>query len=234
MHVLFWDIDGTLLTTQRAGSAAFAEACREVMALDAVDLSAIDFRGFTDRNIAQRVLEAHGRPADDAAIDTLLARYEACLPAHLAEREAKALPGVVAVLDHLRPRPDVLSVLLTGNTRRGAHAKLERCGLLPYFLGRNGGPLPFGAFAEEGALRATIARAALALAEKTVGGPLPGESGFVIGDTPHDVSCGKVIGVRTVAVATGGYSIDELRACEPWLLWERLPEPEHFERALGL
>ena len=234
MNVIFWDIDGTLLSTQRAGGAAFYEACREVMELPAVDLRDIDFRGFTDRNIAGRVLESHGRPCDEAAIDRLLHCYESRLPAHLAQREGKPMPGVVAILDRLRPRTDVLSLLLTGNTRRGAHAKLERCGLLDYFRGTNGGPIPVGAFAEAGALREAIARAAHALAEKTVGRPVPGDRCFVVGDTPHDVSCGKAIGARTVAVATGGYSVDELRACDPWLLWERLPEPDAFERALGL
>jgi phosphoglycolate phosphatase len=164
----------------------------------------------------------------------LLARYEAHLPKHLAERDGQPLPGVVAVLERLAPRPDVFSLLLTGNTRAGAQAKLERCGLLQFFQGPKGAVTPFGAFAEEGAQRELIARAAAALAERTVGFRVQQECSFVIGDTPHDISCGKAIGARTVAVATGGYSLDELRACEPWLLWERLPDPDTFLRALEL
>jgi predicted amidohydrolase len=31
LNVLFWDIDGTLLTSQRAGWTAFDEARREVL-----------------------------------------------------------------------------------------------------------------------------------------------------------------------------------------------------------
>jgi phosphoglycolate phosphatase len=233
-HVFFWDIDGTLLSTQRAGAAAFDEACRQVMEVSAIDWTGVDFRGHTDRGIARRALEAHGRPADEATIDRLLACYESHLPRRLAERDGAALPGVVPVLERLRARADVLLMLLTGNTRNGARAKLERCGLLDFFRGPSGGPMPFGGFAEAGALRDAIARAALALAEQTVGAPLPGERCFVIGDTPHDVSCGKSIGARTVAVATGGYSADELGACEPWRLWPRLPEPAVLERELGL
>ena len=233
-YVLFWDIDGTLLTTQRAGVAAFDEACRHVMEIDALDWSGLDIRGATDRGIARRALEAHGKPADDAAVDRLLGCYEARLPSRLAERDGRPLPGVVAILDRLRPRRDVVSMLLTGNTRRGASAKLARCGLAEYFVGPNGGAGPFGAFAEAGALRDDIARAARLLAEQTLGAPVPGERCFVIGDTPHDVSCGKAIGARTVAVATGGYNRDELSACEPWRLWECLPGPTEFEQGLGI
>ncbi len=57
----------------------------------------------------------------------------------------------------------------------------------------------------------------------------------VIGDTPHDVSCGKAIGARTLAVATGpGYTLAELEACTPDLALESLPEPGAFAARLGL
>jgi phosphoglycolate phosphatase-like HAD superfamily hydrolase len=38
---------------------------------------------------------------------------------------------------------------------------------------------------------------------------------FVIGDTPHDIACGKAIGARTIAVATGRYSLEQLRSHGP-------------------
>jgi phosphoglycolate phosphatase-like HAD superfamily hydrolase len=232
--VLFWDIDGTLLTTNRAGVAAFDEACREIMEIEVFDWTGLDIRGATDRGIARRALDAHGKPSDDAAIDRLLRCYESRLPARLAERQGQPLPNVVAILEHLKSRTDVVSMLLTGNTRRGAREKLGYCGLLDYFHGPNGDGAPFGAFADDGVLRDHIARAAFVLAEKVAGAGVSGDRCFVIGDTPHDISCGKAIGARTVAVATGGHPAPELHACAPWLLWEELPEPAAFERALGL
>ena len=51
---------------------------------------------------------------------------------------------------------------------------------------------------------------------------------FVIGDTPRDITCGDAIGVKTMAVATGDYSLDQLRSHSPWLALERLPDPERF------
>jgi phosphoglycolate phosphatase len=57
----------------------------------------------------------------------------------------------------------------------------------------------------------------------------------VIGDTPHDVRCGKAIGARTVAVASGPrYSLDELESSGPWLALERLPEPTELRASLGI
>ena len=37
----------------------------------------------------------------------------------------------------------------------------------------------------------------------------------MIGDTPKDVACGKHSGARTLAVASGGATLEALQACEP-------------------
>ena len=51
---------------------------------------------------------------------------------------------------------------------------------------------------------------------------------FVIGDTPHDIECANAIGARTIAVATGGYTVEELRAHRPWRVFDELPAPDEF------
>jgi phosphoglycolate phosphatase-like HAD superfamily hydrolase len=57
----------------------------------------------------------------------------------------------------------------------------------------------------------------------------------VIGDTPHDVDCGKAIGARTLAVATGpGYDLEALRATGPWRAVPELPAPDGLRALLGL
>ena len=40
------------------------------------------------------------------------------------------------------------------------------------------------------------------------------------------------IGARTIAVATGGYTVDELRPLRPWRIFETLPEPVAFARLI--
>lgn len=220
--VLFWDIDGTLLTTARAGIHAW-EAAVENQIGKAVDLSHFKTAGLTDVEIARMLAADHG--LDPAAAAELLDTYEVRLAGCLTRRSGTVLPNVREILERLRPRSDVHSALLTGNTRAGAAAKLRHYGLADFFEG--------GAFADGADDRAAIARTALAQARSIVG-EVAADRVYVIGDTPHDVSCGKAIGARVVAVATGGYTLEQLRATEPWWLLPSLPEPDVFLSRLGL
>jgi phosphoglycolate phosphatase len=143
------------------------------------------------------------------------------LPACLPRKQGQVLPGVRPILDDLQGRGDVVSMLLTGNTQAGAKAKLEHYGIAGYFRS--------GAFCDGLVDRPSIARKALGLA-----GEAPAESVYVIGDTPHDIHCGKAIGARTVAVASGPYSAGELGEHGPWKIFESLPSPDVFLRELGI
>jgi phosphoglycolate phosphatase-like HAD superfamily hydrolase len=220
--VIFWDIDGTLLTTARAGIHAWEEAL-QTRVEGPVDLSQFQSAGLTDVDISRRLVAAYG--IHPTAAEGLLRDYESRLAECLGRRTGAVLPNVRPILERLRGRPDVHSALLTGNTRAGAAAKLRHYGLAEFFEG--------GAFSDAADDRAAIARDALAQACAIVGRVSP-ERVYVIGDTPHDVACGKAIGARVVAVATGGYSLEQLRATEPWWLLDSLPDPEVFLPRLGL
>lgn len=220
--VIFWDIDGTLLTTARAGIHAW-EAAVEAQIGQPADLSQFHTAGLTDVDISRRLAAEHR--LGPAAAPQLLRTYESRLAGCLARRNGTVLPNVRPILERLRLRPDVHSALLTGNTRAGAAAKLGHYGLAEFFEG--------GAFADGADDRVTIARAALAQA-RSILGEVGADRVYVIGDTPHDVSCGKGLGARVVAVATGGYSLEQLRSTEPWWLLPSLPEPDVFFQSLGL
>jgi phosphoglycolate phosphatase len=221
---LFWDIDGTLLTTARAGIFAWEDATRTVLG-DDVDFSSLQTAGLTDAEIAMLIARDRGR---DEAAGALLAEYARLLPDALHRRRGEVLTNVRENLEALSARDDVVNMLLTGNVAPGAEAKLRHYGLWDFFAATG------GAFSVEGSDRPSIARRARELAAEH-GGEIPrGERMVVIGDTPHDVACGKAIGARTVAVATGpGYDLDALRACEPWRALPALPEPADFEELLG-
>ena len=221
MIVLFWDIDGTLLTTAKAGVFAWNDAVREVTGRD-FELLHIRIAGLTDYQIAVKTLETFGIAPEETLLRRLVDRYGALLPTSLPRKQGRVLPNVREILEHLQDRPDVRSYLLTGNTRVGATAKLTHYDLLRYFLD--------GAFAEDTGARATIAGRALQLAK--LAGPIADEGVFVIGDTPHDIHCANAIQARTIAVATGGYAIDELRAHDPWRVFDELPSPDEFVRLL--
>jgi phosphoglycolate phosphatase-like HAD superfamily hydrolase len=223
MTVLFWDIDGTLLTTAKGGMFAWDDGVKEITGKD-FQLQQLRVPGLTDYQIAAKTCELLGLEASAPLVEQLVRRYESLLPTSLPRRVGHVLPNVREILEQLRGRSDVRSYLLTGNTRGGAKAKLTHYGLIDFF--------PEGAFAEDTRARATIAERALLLARTA--GHVDERDMFVIGDTPHDIECANAIGVRTIAVATGGYSVDELRAHQPWQLFEALPPPAEFLRLVGV
>jgi phosphoglycolate phosphatase-like HAD superfamily hydrolase len=218
-RVLFWDIDGTLLTTKRAGVFALEQAARDVCGTSP-DFAALETAGLTDHEVAMLAIRECGGSDPAGTASRFLRAYERHLPDRLGLRQGGPLPGVVEILDALAGRNDVISLLLSGNTPAGAKAKLEHYGLSGYFAG--------GAFCMDGDDRERIARRALSLAAEVTGAAVDPQAVLVIGDTPHDIRCGKAIGARTVAVASGSYSLEQLAEHRPWRTLERLPSPERF------
>jgi phosphoglycolate phosphatase-like HAD superfamily hydrolase len=219
MKLLFWDIDGTLLTTGRAGMIAWDQAVLEVTGREFDLKTAIRTSGYTDYQIAVRTLDFLGLPPDPGTVERLVRRYEELLPSALPQRQGRVLDNVREILQHLADtRPDVRSLLLTGNTRGGARAKLTYYGLMDFFAD--------GAFSQDTGERAGIATRALDLARAS--GAAADAPVYVIGDTPHDIECAKAINARTVVVATGGYSLEELLPLQPWHACETLPPPPAF------
>ena len=221
MTVLFWDIDGTLLTTAKAGVFAWEGAVRELTGRN-FELVSVRIAGLTDYQIAERTFETLGIKTDAQFLRRFVDRYGELLPASLPRKQGSVMPNVREILEHLRGRPDVRSYLLTGNTRAGARAKLTHYNLIKYF--------PDGAFAEDTGGRGSIARRALELAKQS--GAVARGGVFVIGDTPHDVECARAIDARTIAVATGGYTIEELKAYHPWHVFNELPPVDDFVRLI--
>jgi phosphoglycolate phosphatase-like HAD superfamily hydrolase len=215
---LFWDIDGTLLTTARAGIASLEDTLEHVTGVR-VELEGMATAGLTDYAIAEQALRRAGDPAEESTVRELLQAHGEQLPRYLGRREGHVMPNVREILEDLRGDDGVRSFLLTGNTEAGARAKLSHYGLLEFF---DGG----GSFCAGPGSRDDIARSALPLAN--------GAEPYVIGDTPADVACGRAIAARTIAVATGSYDANALRAGEPWLVLDELPAPERFRSLLGL
>lgn len=222
--VLFWDIDGTLLSTARAGMFALEDAASEAAGRP-VTLQHMKTSGLTDHQIGRMILDELELDASEAAVDRLIRRYTTLLPDALPRRQGRVLPNVREVLAYItRERADVRSILLTGNTAEGARAKLEHYGLLEFFED--------GAYSCDCGERSDIAVRAAATA--TARGPVPAERMFVIGDTPHDVTCSRAIGARAVGVATGDYTEAQLRDAGAWLTFAELPAPGAFLEALGM
>src|SRR5690606_7332586 len=109
--VLMWDIDGTLLTTGRAGIHAWEEAAHIVLGRP-FDFSKLETAGLTDMEIAARILRSEGRDAPHEAARELTGHYERLLPSALPRRQGTAIKGVAEILALVDERSDMLSMLL--------------------------------------------------------------------------------------------------------------------------
>jgi phosphoglycolate phosphatase-like HAD superfamily hydrolase len=222
MKVLLWDIDGTLLNTDRAGLYAWMQAAEEIHG-GPLDASGLSMAGMTDPLIADiTVNDLMNRAGDDTIGPRLLARYAELLPDWLPRRTNGFIqPNVLATLEALADDPHYEHALLTGNLEVGAHLKLGHHGIRDFFA--------WGAFADGTPIRRDIARKARIEAERRHG---PDVELFVIGDTHHDIDCGKAVDARTIAVATGGNTVEQLQEHDPWWLLETLPQPAAFRERL--
>lgn len=222
--LLLFDIDGTLLTSGGCGERSLRLAVRDTFGVDD-DLHEIEIAGRTDTGIARQLLRKHGRAETEAGISELLENYLRHLPVLLHTTQGHLLPGVEALLAQLQPRGEVVLGLLTGNVARGAEHKLSHYGVWKYF--------GFGAFADDHHERDRLGPFALARARER-GHEAALSRTFVIGDTPHDISCARAIGAKAVAVATGVFRSEHLAPHTPDILFEDLGNIPATLRALGL
>ncbi len=217
MTIVLWDIDGTLIRSGGAGKVAMESALRSAFGVKEV-FDTVAYSGRTDVAIVGDLLLAHDVPATDENRTKLRDAYLDGLPACLKSAGGEILPGIPAILDRLQRRDDVVQGLLTGNVRRGARVKLDHFGLWDFF-----GP---GGFGDRHTDRNDVAREALAAAMTHLGRPVTGSEIWVIGDTPHDISCARAIGARVLAVATGWHPLAELESCRPDALFADLADTD--------
>jgi phosphoglycolate phosphatase-like HAD superfamily hydrolase len=205
--LILWDIDGTLIVSHGAGVRAMERAFEQRFGLT-TDLGKIDWAGRTDSWITGEVLRRNGIEATPQNCHDYLEAYLAELPGQLRHGpQGRVLPGVLELLEILHRRTDVAQGLLTGNLQRGAELKLTHYQVWHYF--------EFGAFADDSPRRNDLGPHALRRAREKHTGEFSAAHTFIIGDTPHDIECGKVFGARTIAVATGQFSVAELSAHRP-------------------
>lgn len=223
-RLILWDIDSTLVNTGSAGLHALVRATVESFGGNG-DLDGVEIAGRTDTGIARQILEKFGEPVTDERIHSFLDRYVALLPEELPKRNGRVLPGVRQLLEDLARQPDKTLGLLTGNLERGARLKLGHYDLWQFF--------PFGAFADDHHDRNALGPCALTRATAHARFDFRPEQVDVVGDTGHDIACGKAFGARTIAVATGSWSRERLAACQPDFLFDDLANVDEVKRTLG-
>lgn len=169
----------------------------------------IPMPGRTDFWLLRRALDAHAISNDDPRVSRFRDRYLQLLESELdapppARSRKQVLPGVRELLEVLTSQNHAYLGLLTGNYERAARLKLEHFDLWRYFQS--------GAFGDDTTERNELLMTAIEQAGAAGGRSFHPSESIVIGDTPHDVAVAKAGGARSIAVATGSHTVQELKA----------------------
>lgn len=206
-RLVLFDIDGTMLWTDGAGRSAIRQALATEFGIEG-PFDNVRFDGKTDPQIIREILELadHPNPVSEDDIAAVCARYLELLQYELKMRQSRVqvLPGVREVLSEFEGRSEVVLGLLTGNLERGAYLKLTAADLEPERFS-------VGAFGSDAAHRSDLPAIAVERTVRKHGWAPEREDVVIVGDTPADMTCGNGIGARAIGVATGSYSVAELR-----------------------
>lgn len=217
--LVLFDIDGTILNSSRAGRDAMEAALEMEVGIKGDPNYHYD--GKTDRQIIREILQSAGHTDQDIEqhLDGVMNRYLAILEKNLkqADRTVTIMPGIVELIDAVEAEDDTTIGLLTGNVERGAILKLGAAGIDHMRFVVN-------AYGCDSEIRNELSPLACRRHDEIFGIECEGDDVVIIGDTPADIECGKPVGARTIAVATGRYSVDELKAHSPTAVFADLSD----------
>ncbi len=201
--LMLFDIDGTLVQGAKSHYQAYIEGVKKFYGLEDY-VNSVNAAGKSDKLILQEILTLGGLTTDEIQKD-----FQNCLDfmtdyylKNVQYEDIHVFDGTIELLNELK-RNDALLGLVTGNLEPIAYAKLARAGLDSYFS--------FGGFGSDNADRSLMVKKALSIAKNQLG--FSGDKIFVVGDTPRDVEAAQAYNLKTIAVATGMYSVKELRDC---------------------
>ncbi len=221
--LILFDIDGTLISAKGAGSRALERTIRQCYQIETLRVQ-LPLDGKTDMMIIREALAGAGHNFDGGLSEEFMAIYGGHLDEELHRcSHFRVLPGVNQLLEHLDQSLQFLSGLATGNVAGGARRKLSKGDLLHFFQ--------FGGFGSDSESRTDIVRAAKQRGARILGSRFSGKS-VVIGDTPRDIQHAREAGVKTVAVATGSFDLEQLEACSPDAAFPSLESTEEVLQAL--
>jgi phosphoglycolate phosphatase-like HAD superfamily hydrolase len=200
-----FDIDGTLLNSRDGVHYyAFKNAVRHFFGVPP-DFDRVPLHGNTDPGIIRAVLRQS--VIDEAAINARLAPMMAAMCAEVEQNAAGMRPEVCPSIEDLIQRlhsGGKLLAVASGNLESIAWKKLEASGLRQFFA--------FGSFSDHRELRADIIRWGVEEARRRLA---HNATVYVVGDTPADIEAARAVGVPVIAVATGIFSLEQLKSHEP-------------------
>ena len=208
IRLVLFDIDGTLIRTHGAGVEAFARTFASVFGVHG-GAERVRFAGRTDFSLLREMFALSGVCASEDNFQRFFEAYVHHLHDLMRGCKGEICPGVTEFIRDLErlSHPPLIG-LLTGNIRLGAEIKLRHFKLWDVFR--------TGAFADDHEDRSEIAVVARERGRRALNENLRGDQILVVGDTAHDIRCGRAIGAKVLAVATGGHTVAELKKHQIW------------------
>ncbi|MFN5060472.1 MAG: HAD family hydrolase [Chloroflexota bacterium] len=227
MKLLLWDIDGTLLYSGGVAGEAMRAAMSRIYGRPSSN-DRREYAGKTDQQIILETFSDVSHAELKAKLDDFAQAYMAELTVRREEmaQRGRVLPGVPAALAHFQQQPDIHQSVLTGNMMAVAELKLQLTNLIDYV------DMHTGAYGSDHHARVELPRFAIERAHQR-GMTITGSQLVIIGDTPNDIACGKAHGARTVAVATGPFSVADLAAHHPDAVLADLSDLDAVKAAIG-
>ena len=205
MKLILFDIDGTLVSQDGAsvfemkpeGESKFSYAIRTVFGKQ-IHVDMTKFNGFVDRSILWFCAESVGidRKDFDRELPKLAEEMHNYMKlSNLDVSLYQAIPSARQFVDLVVASQTIAYGILSGNVQSIGLWKLDKAGY--------GHMFDFGVYGEEADDRIELAKKTVVRANAFFHTAFVPKDISVIGDTVHDVRCGKAIGAHTIAVMTG-------------------------------
>ena len=222
-YLLIWDIDGTLVHTQGAGGKAMDRAFLKLHGIEE-GFRDIDMAGGLDPVILRDALAQYMLSNENnSEFFSLYCKYLSYELEKLAS--SIIIPGIAALFDVLGTMQGFYNVLGTGNIEKGARIKLSLNNLNRFF--------PTGGFADGETERWQVIKKAVDNSCSLFNKTFDSTNTYVIGDTPKDIACGKKLNLKTIGVATGRHTAEDLQKCNPDHVFENLTDIDAFLNILN-
>lgn len=139
MHLVMFDIDGTLTESCDFDAKCYREAVRQVTGHE-LSIDWNQYKHATDSGVLDQFISMNGMEDDRQQVHGQVREKFRCLISdHLSCRPAKEINGAGEFLTYLRSRPDVEIAIATGGWEETAKLKLRSAGLdisgLPFASG---------------------------------------------------------------------------------------------------